>query len=378
MQPCGGDTRRGKNKRAAQAMKRLVLALAAACAAGMAAPAQAACLSLGADERLSSLCVLDTFLRAGPQLRTAVGPFLERMLARQGLPQLPEDRLRTQPYVTPLLSWSDNINGGQDAINLGYGELRPEYARKSGVLAGARAGLQGRFLYRPGGYLDFNGYGAFEYAPAHDLFVTSTFARLCSYNGLDLEWTLDACLSTGEINRELTRDQTNVAEVTAGRNLSLLPGMFQRFYGGYRNVDYDGHSNGLPENYTQPQYFFGVQTLSERFPFLGIEAAFGEPVYDQTVLHQSVSATLSDQVFGRPFSVTVSHAYFAGQNVWLAEPGRGFYEAERTQRELLLSASYNVWNGYYVRLGYRDVDSNIDAFDESDFIFGISLASIRF
>lgn len=361
-------------------MQRLFLVLTAILGTFSAAPALAACLTLGADERLTARCLIDALTRAGPGLQASIDPLLLRLLARQGLPGVPEQRLTTQRYVQPLLSWARNINGGNPDRPLdvtfyidddGNPDTPPVPVEVSftaqppfeqaGVLGGLRAGIQGRYIYRPGGYFDFNVYGSYEYAPAHDIGVSAYFGRLCSYNGFRLNWTLDACITTSEINRKYSLDKLDTADLSVSRMFDFGPGFHQRVYAGMRNAD--------TLDYEQPQYFFGIQNISERFPFLAIEATFGEPVRNQTVLLQAVSATVSDQLFGRPFSLSLSHVYSGGEYI---------FGTERTERQLLVSAAYNVWRGYYVQVGYRDVDSSIDYFDESEPIFGISIASVRF
>jgi hypothetical protein len=346
-------------------MRRLFAFLAAAWFAAGALPAQADCLALGADERLSAACLLEQFVNAGPQLQEATRPFVLRILARQGLPRVPDQRFSKQFYVQPLLAYSRDINGGNPdrELDLGWIVLLPDtdQVQKAGLLVGARAGVQGRYIYRPGGYFDFNVYGSGEYSPRHDIGLTTAFGQLCSYNAVDLTWTLDLCGSVVEVNRDLSLDHAETVDITAGRQFRFGPNMHQRVFAGLRSVS--------TLDYNQLQTFFGFEAMSARYPFFSVAATFAEPVDDQTVLLQSVTGTVSDQLMGRPFALTLAHRYSGGSTIF----GR-----ERLERTLLANFSYNIWRSYYLSIGYRDVDSTIDYFDESEPIFGISIATIRF
>jgi hypothetical protein len=342
-------------------MQRLASAVLAAALAALAAPAQAACLALGMDERLAARCLTDMFLTTGPRGKAITGPVVERLLTRQGLAGPPGAGNTVQPFVQPLLSWSDNVNGGNRRGTLfGPFEALPPYAEQ-GVLAGLRAGLQGRDVYRPGGFIDFSLSASYEYAPRHEIGVTRAFGRLCSSNSLQLSWTADACLTGSAVDRKEDSSSAIEADLTLARLFGSLPGVHHRAYGGVRQLQ--------TTDYRQIQYVAGLETASVRWPFLAIEATMGEPVGDQTVLLHAASATLSDQLLGRPFALTLSYRYSGGERILVFD---------RFDRELQAVASYNIWGGYYVQLGYRDVDSTLDYFDESEPVFGLSLATIRF
>jgi hypothetical protein len=363
-------------------MWRVVLVMSILAAALPARPALAACLTVGADERLTARCLFDRLLRAPPAEQAAIDPILQRIFARQGRTPGAVGQTTTTPFVQPLLSWSDNINGGNPDRPLDLGGPNvfapsPPF-RKQGVLVGLRAGFTGRHVHRPGGFLDFTFSGSAEYAPRHDLTVLSYFWRACSWNEFGLAWTIDACVTGNEINRDLARDQAMLADLTLGHMFDFGTGQHQRVYAGLRALDADPHSDlsSLPgQPYGQWQYFAGVQSISDRFPFVAVEARFGEPVADTTVLLHETRATVSDRLMGRPFSATARYAYSGGE---FLDGGPLFGSRARFDRTLELSVTYNVWRSWYLRLGYRDVDSTVDYFDESEPVVGISIPTIRF
>jgi hypothetical protein len=364
-------------------MWRVLVALLIAGAILRAAPAAAACLTLGADERLTTRCLFDRFLRASPREQAAIDPILQRIFARQGRTPGAVGRGTLEPFVQPLLTWSYNINGGNPdrVLDLGL-PFRPDPPyRAAGLLAGVRAGATGRYVYRRGGYLDFTGHGSAEYAPRYDIGVLGYFARACAHNESGLAWTLDACLTMTEINRDLSRDQVAQAELVLGRMFGLGGGHHLRLFAGARNVSVDATSelSSAPDRpFGQLQYFAGFQAISDRYPFVAIEAGMNEPVKDRTVPLHSLTATVSDRVMGRPFAVTARYGYAAGETLTVFDPAQGFVPRERRDRELRIVISYNVWRSWYVQLGFRDVDSNFDFFDEAQPIVGLSIPTIRF
>lgn len=345
-------------------MGRFLLAVLIAAALLRAAPASAACLTLGADERLTARCLFDRFLNATPTGKAAIDPVLNGIFARQGRTPGSVGRVDVTPFVQPVLSWSNDINGGNPdrPLDLGFIVLNPlPPFRKSGVLAGARAGATGRIVYRRGGFADFTLHGTAEYAPAHDIGVLGYFGRLCSRNEAGLRWTADACLTASGVERDLSRDRALLAEVSLGRMFALGGNRHQLVQGGARRLE--------TLDYVQWQYFAAVQSISARHPFVAVEVGMGEPVADQTVTLHSLRATVSDRVMGRPFSLTARYGFAAGERL---------FGVERRERELSLVAAVDIWRGWYLRAGYRDVDSNIDYFDESEPIIGLSVPGLRF
>jgi hypothetical protein len=72
---------------------------------------------------------------------------------------------------------------------------------------------------------------------------------------------------------------------------------------------------------------------------------------------------------GRPFSVTFAQSYSDG-GILL-----GFERAETTN---VVSITHPIRPSISVSLGFRDVESSIDHFDESEFTFGINVKPIQF
>jgi hypothetical protein len=89
-----------------------------------------------------------------------------------------------QPYLSPILKYSSNINGGNPEKPLVWGGNsftgRPHLIKKKGVVIGAGIGTSGRSLYGRGKYINMNIDASYAHSPAHHIGIATLSASACA------------------------------------------------------------------------------------------------------------------------------------------------------------------------------------------------------
>jgi hypothetical protein len=330
--------------------------------------AQANCLNPNADTRLRTYCVAETLVGNAVTLGDAM--LLDTLLKREGyaaglgLPN-PVERSTTQTFVSPVLDYNTNINGGNPNRPLVLGGLTftgdEQNLRRSGAVAGFGAGANGRHIYGDGRYLDYAASASYTYSPQHSMGIARSSANLCSRNHVANQWYVDACGDTTRLVRDLA------AETNSGLSLSTAK-LFSTGNGAFHSTSI-GVRRNYAEQYQQNQIQLGWNTVRNRGAYTGFNFSFGEAVPNQLAQRRSASATVGTTVFNRALSATASYSY--------ADGGRllGF---ERNDTTRSVSISYTLTRNLSVTVGYRTVDSTIDYFSEREPIVSVHFAPIRF
>jgi hypothetical protein len=328
----------------------------------------ASCLNTNADTRLRTYCVAETLVGNAVTLGDAM--LLDTLLKREGyatgigFPNTVE-RSTTQTFVSPVLDYNSNINGGNPNRPLILGGLTftgdEQNLRRSGAVAGVGAGANGRHIYGDGRYLDYAASASYAYSPQHSLGIARGSANLCSRNHIANQWYVDACGDATRLVRDLA------AETTAGLSLSTAK-LFSTGNGAYHSTSI-GVRRNYAEAYQQNQLQLGWSTVRTRGAYTGFNFSFGEAVPNQLVQRRSVSATIGTTVFDRALTATASYSY--------ADGGRllGF-ERNDTTRSLTLNYALNA--NPSVSVGYRTVDSTINYFNKREPIVSFQFAPNRF
>jgi hypothetical protein len=119
--------------------------------------AQASCLNPNTDTRLRTYCVAETLVEKAVTLNDAL--LLDTLLKREGYAAgigLPNNVTRNsyEPYITPILDYNTNINGGNPNRPLNLGTITftgdDEYLKRESVVAGLGAGIGGRSILGEG------------------------------------------------------------------------------------------------------------------------------------------------------------------------------------------------------------------------------------
>lgn len=330
--------------------------------------ADASCLTASSNERLSNYCLVHRVNNRIASLRTA--QVIDYRLKHEGYARglgLPgrAEKLSFQPYVTPILDYETDINGGNPNKPLQLGNLTfngdPNLVRKEGIVAGAGAGAYGRYLVNEGRYIDY-GFGAsYAHSFEHDIGIQRRFANLCSKHHIKNWWYIDGCASSSYVEKQLTDDTRNTLSLTTAKLFTSSPNSHHQASLGVNRV-YD-------EDYEQNQLVLGFQTIHSNGWYSAINAVFGESIDGDIAVREAVSASLSLPVRNR--RVTVSASYSEADGAKLL----GFARADDTWS---VSASYNVYKNVDLSVGYTDTDSTIDYFDVSTPTVSVSFTPIRF
>jgi hypothetical protein len=331
-------------------------------------PAQATCLNPNADTRLRTFCVAETL--EGNTVTLGDALLLDTLLKREGFAAglgLPNqvERHSSQAFVSPVLDYNSNINGGNPDRALVLGALTfngdEALVRRDGIVAGAAMGVNGRRIYGDGDYLDYGLSASYAYSPEHDMGIARASAYLCSRNHIAGQWYGEAC---GDVSR-LVRDLD--AETTRGVSFGAT-NLFTTGNGAFHSASF-GIRRHYTEDYQQNQLQLSWNTVRSSGPYTSLRLSFGEALPNQLVTRSAVSATLGTTLFDRALTATMSYSY--------ADGGRllGF---ERNDTTSSININYAVTPNLALNVGYSEVDSSIDYFSEDEPVVSIQFVPLRF
>ena len=330
--------------------------------------ASAACYIDGASGRLGNYCALDKIQAVRVDLRTIklIDYKLKREGERRGL-GLPKRVAAntTSKSAYPILSYSDNINGGNSPEPLVLGNLsfdgEQELYRKEGVVAGLGVGLNGRYIHGEGRYLNYGVNASYAHSPEHGIGIATTSANVCSVNHIKNWWYLDACANASRVRKDIP-DDTN-------SNISLVS---SKVYSSGEDT-YSEASLGVnryfAESYTQNQFVLGYDTIQSNGVYSAIDVIFGEAIENQLATKMSLRAKVITKLAKKPLTLSASYA---------DADGGMLLGVERSNETYSISASYPLWRSLTASVGYRTTDSTIDYFYVSTPIYGIQFSSFSF
>jgi len=332
------------------------------------ATANANCLTASSNERLVNYCLVERASTQIINLQTA--QIIDYRLKHEGhasglgLPGRAE-KFSFQPYVTPILDYETDINGGNPNQPLQLGDITfngdPNLVRKEGIVAGAGAGAYGRYLLGEGRYIDY-GFGAsYAHSFEHDIGIQRRFANVCSKNHISNWWYIDGCAGSSYVEKELTEDTRNTLSLTTSKLFTLDANSHHQASFGVNRI-YD-------EDYEQNQLTLGFQTIHSNGWHSSINAVFGESIDGEIATREAVSASLALPVRNRRFTISTSYSEADGAKLL------GVARADETWS---LSMSFNVYKNIDIGLGYTETDSTIDYFDVSTPTVSVSFKPIRF
>lgn len=333
------------------------------------ASASSDCLVVGASERLQNYCLQNN-------LSKGVVDY-ERL-------QLVDNRLRLEGYqngvgvlgprvfknpqtftiIKPAFQHQQNINGGNPPkpIVLDIGTFDdPNLYRIGGFTYGMDVAYGGRYLYGDGRYVNYSlGYN-FAYSPKHSLSTNTYAASLCSYNHITSLWYVDACATASQIDKDLSEDARQTISLSTTRLLSGATGEHQEIGIGYNHY--------LTTSYEQNQLKLGFDTIFASGKFFGIDATLGEAVSGHLATRYAVVGNATVYIAQKPITITVAYKKSAGGN-WLG--------MMRQEQSASIEISYPLWRAVNAVLGYHQIESNVDYFDDAYPSFGLQFAGVRF
>ena len=330
--------------------------------------AYAACYVDGASTRLSNYCALDKIQGARVDVRTA--QLIDYKLKLEGSTRGLGFPSRVKPHsvsktLYPILSYSDNINGGNSPKPLVLGNLTFDgdetLYRKEGVVAGFGAGVSGRYIHAEGKYFTYGVNASYAHSPKYGLGIATTSANLSSINHIKNWWFLNAHINTSRVRKDIT-DGTN-------SNLSLTS---SKVYASGENT-YSEASFGVnryfAESYNQNQLLLGYKTIYANGVYSALNFTFGESVENQLATKFALSGQVATQVAKKPLKLSASYSQADGGML---------LGVARDETTIAVSASYPIWKNLTASIGYRNTDSSIDYFDVSTPTFGLQFNAIQF
>ena len=329
---------------------------------------QAACYGDGASGRLGNYCALDKIQGARVHIRTVqlidYKLKLEGSTNGLGLPSRPAANT-VHKAIYPILSYSNNINGGNSPEPLVLGNLTfegdKELVRKEGVVAGFGAGVSGRYIHTEGKYLTYGVNASYAHSPKYGLGVATTSANLSSINHIKNWWYLDVHANTSRVHKDIT-DETN-------SNLSIVTSkVFEPVDSVYSEASF-GINRYFAESYNQNQLQLGYKTIHANGVYSAINLTVGDAVENQLATKYALSAQIVTQLANKPLKLSASYSQADGGML---------LGVERDETTMSVSASYPIWKNLTANVGYRKTDSTIDYFDVSTPIFGIQFAAVQF
>jgi hypothetical protein len=330
--------------------------------------ASASCYVDGASGRLANYCAIDKIQGARIDVRTAqlidYKLKLEGNIRGLGFPSRVKQH-STSKVLYPILSYSDNINGGNSPEPLVLGNLTFEgdetLNRKEGIVAGVGAGFSGRFIHAEGKYFTYGVNSSYAHSPKYGLGIATTSANISSINHIKNWWFLDVQINTSRVRKDITDEPSS--------NVSLAS---SKVYSSGEN-SYSEASVGVnryfAESYNQNQLLFGYKTIHANGVYSALNLTAGESVESQLATKFALSGELTIQLANKPLRLSASYLQ--------ADDGM-LLGVARDETTIAVSASYPIWKNLTASVGYRNTNSSIDYFDVSTPTFGIQFAAIQF
>ena len=332
--------------------------------------ANAKCLISGENERLSNFCMLDQMSQGLIDYRLAL--LIDSRLKSVGYSRglgLPGSAA-THPtsakaFVQPILSYSDNINGGNPPEPLVLGSLTfngdEALYRKEGIIAGLGAGLNGRSILDEGQYINYGVTASYAHSPEFGLGITTTSVDVSSINHIQNWWYLDAHITTSRVRKDITDNTTSTISLVSSK-------VYSSEGDSYSEASF-GISRYFAESYIQNQLTLGYDTIHSNGIFSSVDVMFGEELEGQLTTRFSSRARVSMQLVNKPLSLTARYSIADGGMMFGIERNENTYE---------ISATYPIWGNLKATVGYRVTDSTIDYFDVDTPSFGIEFTSFQF
>lgn len=331
--------------------------------------ATAACYVNGASGRLANYCAIEKIQGARVKVRTA--QLIDYKLKMEGSTRGLGFPGSVKPNsvskaIYPILSYSDNINGGGSPEPLVLGILPPLYLeeelfRKEGVLVGLGVGLNGRYIHNEGRYLTYGVNASYAHSPKYGIGIATTSANISSINHIKNWWYLDLHANTSRVRKDIA-DGTN-------SNLSIVT--FKVFASGdnaYSEASF-GVNRHFSESYTQNQLILGYHTIHSNGVYSAIDVTFGEAVESQLATKMSLQAKVIIKLANKPLKLSAIYAN---------ADGKMMLGVERRDETYGINASYPLWRSLTASVGYRTTDSTIDHFDVTSPTFGLQFAPLNF
>lgn len=331
-------------------------------------PASASCLIASSNERLANFCLIERTKNSVIPLGLAT--LLDYRLKRSGRSTgigFPVQVKQTdfQPFASPILYYSPDINGGNPNKQLVLGGVKfnsdPNLKRKKGMVIGVNFGLNGRSIYGDEKYIDINLNSSYAHSPKHNIGIKSLAGNFCSKNHIKEGWYFDICGGASRVSKKIQNEQIKYTKFLISKLLSSHPFKHHQNTWGLERV--------FADNYTQNQFLFSHQTLSKAGYLWNVTIKSGEPIRGKLVTRKDLNWSLTKEIKNKRFKISGGFRSASGGKVF------GFDREEQTN---YVQLSYQVFKHVNFRLGYTKTDSNIDYFSASEPTLSMQFGSLNF
>lgn len=247
-----------------------------------------------------------------------------------------------QVWLSPLLGWDGNINGGvlRDRIDFNglTFEVDPDYRAKAGVVVGGSVGAMTRLAWDEGRVIDLVAQAELGWSPKHEVGRQDLFLQACSRNHL-MGWSfLDLCAAGSRSFRELGDSTSHRLSADVAQVFALGPSLHEL-----------GFTLARADSQTEDQNRVGLSLDSLwRGSSTSVALSLGEAIPDATVMRERLDLGLKHPVLGRDI----------GLDLWgQRAEGSAFLGTPREDKVWGFGISTDLRPGLGLRLGYSDSTS---------------------
>ena len=254
--------------------------------------------------------------------------------------------------IYPIITYSDNINGGNLFQTIQLGDLtfegEEEAKAKSGLLIGGGIFLGMKKQYGLGRYHDLRINASLAAAPTHDwLSIRNESIIACSKNHLK-EWVFfDACAHWGHSKRQFI-DETNKSLSVSLTKLFVSRKIFNE---GIFTI-----KRHISDEYHQMQGIFALNSLLPNGYKTNFSMAFGEPITDLISLNYSLGLAVNKYIKRKPLRLSLNQTHYDGGK---------FLGIDREDTTQQISISYPIHSRFNITLGYTRNISSISSFSHN-------------
>lgn len=268
--------------------------------------------------------------------------------------------------VFPFINYSSNLNGGnpKGALQLGNATYTSNslLEKRSGLLAGLGANASLRSYTGYGKYIDTQGSLAISKALESDDYILFTLLNACSKNHLKNWWFIDVCAHAQNEEKEISSFEKQTLNLSFAKIFDGDVGSFHLIRGGI--------SRNSENNIDQNQHFFALQSIWPKGYSTSIQLTLGEDVPNQLSLKNKVDAEVRLSQF-KIDNLSLQLSYEQKDGGFLL----GF---PRDDQQSAISLAFSLNENIEISVGYSNVDSSIDYYDQSSPFISVNFKPISF
>ena len=266
----------------------------------------------------------------------------------------------------PFINYSSNLNGGnpKGALQLGNATYTGNslLEKRSGLLAGLGTNASLRSYTGYGKYIDTQGSLAISKSLESDDHILFTLVNACSKNHLKNWWFIDVCAHTQNEKKEISTFEDQTVNLSLAKIFDDDVGSFHLIRGGI--------SRNSENNIDQNQQFFTLQSIWPNGYSTSIKLTLGEDVPNQLALKNKIDAGVRLSQFKIDnLSLNLSYEIKDG-GVLLGFP--------RDDKQSAISLAFSLNENIGISVGYSNVDSSIDYYDQSSPFISVNFKQISF